>query len=154
MSAHAERIRPVALCVLRRDGRMLVMEGKDPLSREPFLRPLGGTVEFGERAEEAVRREILEELGEEIGSPRRLGVLENIFHYGGRTNHEIVFVFEAEFRDPGVYEREHLEAVEADGTPLKVRWVESAAIGAQGPPLYPAGLDALVGLAPAPGSGI
>lgn len=137
------RIRHVALCVFRHEGKILVMMGRDPLSREPFFRPLGGSVEFGEKAAEAARREIMEEVGEEITQPVLLGVLENVFDYGGRTLHEIVFVFEARFADPGVYHRERLEAVEADGTPLDVKWV-SVDGGAGEPPLYPTGLRDLL----------
>ncbi len=119
------------------------MMGRDPLSREPFSRPLGGSVEFGERAADAARREILEEVGEEITEPELLGVLESIFDYGGRLLHEIVFVFEARFADPRVYEREKLQATEADGTPLDVKWV-SVEGGAGEPPLCPRGLRALL----------
>ncbi len=137
------RIRPVALCVFRKEGKILVMMGRDPLSREPFFRPLGGSVEFGEVAADAARREILEEVSEEITQPELLGVLESIFDYGGRLLHEIVFVFEAHFADPRVYEREKLEAVEADGTPLEVKWV-SLEGGVGEPPIRPKGLRALL----------
>ncbi len=120
------------------------MEGRDPLTRQPFYRPLGGSVEFGERAVDAVRREIREEVGEEIAEPSFLGVIENVFTYGGLPHHEIVFVFEARFADAGVCDRGKLTAVEADGTPLDVKWVSPAESGDGVPPLYPKGLRALL----------
>lgn len=36
-----EQIRPIAICVFRRDNRILVGEGYDPVKKESFYRPLG-----------------------------------------------------------------------------------------------------------------
>ncbi len=63
-----DQIRPLALCLFRNSGRILVFEGYDPLKQQTFYRPLGGGIEFGERAEDAVRREIREEIRAEIAS--------------------------------------------------------------------------------------
>ena len=46
-------------------------------------RPLGGGVEFGERAAEAVGREFVEEIGQALVDVRLLCVLENLFVYDG-----------------------------------------------------------------------
>ena len=46
-----------------RDGRLLAVEVLDDAGRVKGVRPLGGTVEFGEKAELAVVREFQEELG-------------------------------------------------------------------------------------------
>jgi ADP-ribose pyrophosphatase YjhB (NUDIX family) len=77
------RIRPIALCVIRRGDHLLVEHGFDPVKREHFFRPPGGGIEFGERAVDALRREIREEFGAELAGPRLLGVVENVFRYGG-----------------------------------------------------------------------
>jgi len=58
-----------------------------------FHRPLGGTVERGERSADAVVREIAEALGATLVEPELLGVLENIFTLEGETRHEVVFVY-------------------------------------------------------------
>lgn len=104
--APMSHIRVVALGLMRNGERVLVARGRDPVTGEVFHRPLGGGVEFGERAADALRREMREELGAEITEPRLIGVLENRFEYDGRPGHEIVFVFDAEFADRGWYERE------------------------------------------------
>lgn len=115
--------------------------GFDDAKQEHFLRPLGGAVEFGETAEDALRREIREELGAEITRPVQLGVLENVFTYRGRPGHEIVFVFDARFVDRRLYARPSLPLAEDvwDGA---ARWIDLA----DPPParLYPEGLLALL----------
>jgi 8-oxo-dGTP diphosphatase len=63
--------RPTAGVLLQRDGRvLLVRRGGEP-ARGKWDVP-GGFLEPGEHPEEAARREIREELGVEIGSPRLL----------------------------------------------------------------------------------
>jgi|GEM_PF-6087287 NUDIX domain len=56
------RIRALALALIWRGDELLLMEGDDPAKRQTFYRPLGGGVEFGERARDAVIREFAEEL--------------------------------------------------------------------------------------------
>lgn len=43
-----QTIRPLAICVFRHAGRILVAEGTDEVKGETFYRPLGGAIEFGE----------------------------------------------------------------------------------------------------------
>jgi 8-oxo-dGTP pyrophosphatase MutT (NUDIX family) len=88
--------------------------GYDDVKNEYFYRPLGGAVEFGELAEEALRREIREELALEIRDPVRIGVLENRFEYRGIPCHEIVFVFDAAFVDEAVYAQPSVEVCESN----------------------------------------
>ena len=101
-------IRSIVICLFRSDSRILVSEGYDSVKGDHFARPLGGGVEFGEHSSDAIAREIREELGVEIESPKLIGVLENIFTYNGEQGHEIVFVYDAEFRDKDLYERAEL----------------------------------------------
>src|SRR5215831_11285969 len=108
-------IRPIALAVVRRGDDLLVFESVDRVKQQKFYRPLGGGIEFGERAEEALRREFREELAAELTNIRLLAVLENIFHVHGRPGHEIAFMFTADLVDAGLYERDDLGTV-LDGT--------------------------------------
>lgn len=134
------RLRPIALAIIRNGDRILVFEGYDPSKRERFFRPLGGGIEFGEYGRDTLLREIHEELGADIGEPRFLGALENIFTYDGRPGHEIVLVYETAFTDPSWYERESLEGREADGSAFRAYWKPLAEFERGPYPLYPAGL--------------
>jgi ADP-ribose pyrophosphatase YjhB (NUDIX family) len=126
-----------AMAVVRRprDGALLVSESADPL----FQRPLGGHVEFGEYAIDTVRREFGEEIGQELGDVRLLGVLENIFGWQGGTEHEVVFIFTAAFASAAAYEIEGQRI--RDKPERRVLWRPADAVS---PPLYPAGLTGLI----------
>lgn len=134
-------IRTVAICVFRNGERILAARGRDSVTGSRFYRPLGGSVEFGETAVDAIRREIREELGQEISHPIQLGVLENIFVYEGRQCHEIVFVFDARFHDQRLYAEESIRFTEAgwDGDAV---WVPAG--GTNDRKLVPDGLTALL----------
>jgi ADP-ribose pyrophosphatase YjhB (NUDIX family) len=137
-------IRARAICVFRRDDRILVAYAEDPRSGGRYARVLGGGIEAGERSADAVRREIREELGLEIDEPRLLGVLENIFELEGRPWHEIVFVYDAEFADRSVYERAELPVNEA-ACVEPARWVAIDSVGEDLTPIYPRDLPRLLG---------
>ena len=136
-------IRPIALAIIRHNGRLLVFRGEDPMKPEVFYRPLGGGIDFGETAESAVQREIREEIGAELANVRYVGALENIFTLKGRLGHEIVLLFEADLVDGALYETEAIDGVEADGSPLPVMWKPLSDFEA-GDVLYPDGLLKLI----------
>src|SRR3972149_5919473 len=134
------RIRPLALCLFRRDdGSILVAPGYDEVKRQRFYPPLGGEIEFGELAEDAARREVREEIGAEVDGLRLLGVFENLFVYRGERGHELVWLFEGRFADASFYEREVIEADEG-GSKFEARWVPLDLFVRGEAPLYPDGL--------------
>ncbi|HEK1011780.1 TPA: NUDIX hydrolase [Pseudomonas putida] len=135
----APRIRPLALCVFHHQGRILVNIFKDPITKQTLSRPLGGGIDFGERASDAVIREIDEELGQSINDVRLLGSLESLFTYDGKPGHEIVQVFDARFDDESLYEQPWLDGRESDGGPFRAKWCNSAEL-ARDYPLVPQGL--------------
>jgi len=106
------RIRPISICLLRRRDEILVHEGYDAVKQRGFARPLGGGIDFGETSAEAMVREIKEEVGAEITGLTLLGIVENIFVYEGESGHEIVFVYDGQFVNQGLYGRESLTVVE------------------------------------------
>jgi ADP-ribose pyrophosphatase YjhB (NUDIX family) len=103
--------------VLSPDGdRFLASTNFDSVKQQPYLRLLGGGVEFGERSEDALRREFMEELGAAVTLYGLLAVSENIFVHEGRPGHEIVFIYATRFADPGYYERAEIPVIEPDKT--------------------------------------
>ncbi|NUQ86063.1 MAG: NUDIX domain-containing protein [Anaerolineales bacterium] len=135
------KIRPLAICVFRKNNKILVAEGYDPVKGQTFYRPLGGAIEFGEPAEQTVRRELMEEIGAEVGELKYLGALENIFVFNGEAGHEIVLVYDGVLKEAGLYEQAEVEGKEAEvNESFKAVWkrldefVEGKSI------LYPTGL--------------
>ncbi|MGH2398033.1 MAG: NUDIX hydrolase [bacterium] len=135
-----DRIRPLAICVFTHSGRILVAEGYDPVKGETFYRPLGGAIEFGERGEDTLTRELREELDADVVDLRFLGSLENIFVYNGQRGHEIVLVYDGAFGDPAIYERSELRGVEHDGSTFRAVWKSLDELRSGAAPLYPDGL--------------
>lgn len=74
----------VAVFIQRTDGRILLIRR----ANEPgagLLAPPGGFIDIGERAEDAVHREVLEEVGLRITGLRFLCSQPNEYHFGGVT---------------------------------------------------------------------
>jgi 8-oxo-dGTP pyrophosphatase MutT (NUDIX family) len=94
-----KRIRPLALCVFRREDKIFVAEGHDAQTNKTFYRPIGGGIEFGERAIDTVQREVQEEIVAAVSNLVYLGTLENIFVYQGEIGHEICLMFDGAFVD-------------------------------------------------------
>ena len=141
----AKRIRPLALGIFRRDDRLLVFEGYDPIKRETFYRPLGGGIEFGETGVQALVREMAEEISAEVTNLRYLGLAENIFTYAGEMGHEIVLLYEGDLANASFYERDVIEVVEPGGVTFKAYWKPLADFVDGRAPLYPDGLLNLLG---------
>jgi ADP-ribose pyrophosphatase YjhB (NUDIX family) len=115
-------IRVLALAAVRRGDELLVEDGHDPVKDEHYLRLLGGGVDFGERGEDAVRRELHEEIGVELTDVRYLGAVENLFTFLGRPDHEICLLFAARFADDSLYEQDRFAGVDiVDGPEVPAR---------------------------------
>ena len=149
-----DTIRTVALAICQHRGRVLVERGYDHVRGEHFLRAIGGGVEFGERAVDALAREWREELGLELEGPELLGVIENVFTSNGRDGHEVVFVFSARVADASACERDELVATEPDGTRHVAVWVPLDELRHGPTPFKPAGLLDLVPSLPIPLAGV
>jgi 8-oxo-dGTP pyrophosphatase MutT (NUDIX family) len=78
----------VSAVVLRGDSVLLHRAERDAFWALP-----GGRIEPGEFAEDALVREIMEELGLEARAGRLLWLVENFFRYGGTSFHEFGFTF-------------------------------------------------------------
>ncbi len=135
-------IRPLALAVFRDGSRILVEDSAAWDRRDWFYRPPGGGVEFGERAIDAVRREMREEFNAEIRDVRLLGTLENIFEYHGQQGHEVVFVFDVRFADASNYAAERMVGTEGGDIRIEAIWIDVSKPLDR--PLYPDGLVELL----------
>ena len=101
--------------LVRRGASLLAAEVEGDDGRVKGVRPLGGTVEFGETRERALEREFFEELGTGI---RVLGpwfAFENIFAHEGDIGHEIIFAAGIELADRSLYARDKIVFTESDG---------------------------------------
>ena len=99
--------------------RVLLAQGKD----DNFFHAPGGHVEAGELPANALRRELKEELGREIGDLVYLGMLENIFdNREGDVEHEQMHVFRAILFPPGLFDN----LPESQESWLRFRWVPIA----------------------------
>lgn len=137
-----QRIRPLALCVFRRDDKIFVAEGYDAHLDQVFYRPIGGRIEFGESGHEAVIREVKEEINANVTEVKYLGMLENIFEYEGESGHEIVLVYDGGFVDDNFNDDQFSVIGKDAGEVLyEGRWMRLDAFRADDtPPLYPSGL--------------
>ena len=91
-----------------------------PSGKAPFYWLPGGGVEPGETAEEALRRELIEEASLVITVERLLYVSENLFVESGDYRHEVILYFLAQAGEtlPGApVDRRHHEWHPPDATP-------------------------------------
>jgi len=115
--------REAALCVFRRGGRFLFSEVRADSTGGWLHRPPGGGIEAGETPEQAVRREVLEELGITLTEIRPLGPIEHKWFCNGREVRERAWIFLAEASDdPRLARGDAPELLEADGQRLRTLW--------------------------------
>lgn len=135
-----QQIRCTALAIIRRaDGKILLEKGYDRRKDAFFYRPSGGGIEFGERSQETLLREFMEELRQHIVVERLLTVLENIFTFDGKPGHEIVFVYAARLANAQDEARDYFQRV--DGSDAIISWVDVKEVAL---PIYPEGLLAII----------
>ena len=138
-----KRIRPLAICIFRRDDRILVAEGYDSVKDQFFYRPLGGAIEFGEWSQDTICRELMEELNAEVDkeSLKYLGALENIFQFNGTPGHEIILVYDGALKDSNIYAQAVIVGNEVDmGESFTAIWKRIDDFGEGKAILYPTGL--------------
>lgn len=141
------QIRPLAICIFRDNGRILVAEGYDPVKDEHFYRPLGGGIEFGEASPDTICRELREEIDVEVdrGSLKYLGAVENIFYFNGTRGHEIVMIYDGRLEDASLYEQALIVGKEANGEEIRAGWKLLDEFGEGKSILYPTGLLEMLG---------
>src|SRR5262245_39607012 len=132
-------VRAIAIGIVRRGDELLLMVVRSDDGAIKGYRPLGGSIEFGERAANALKREFVEELGLAINEPTLITVLENLYTHHGAPGHEIVLVFEASFTDAEAHCRESF-SFEDGGVRNDVVWMALERFRAGEAKLFPTGL--------------
>lgn len=88
-----KEIRPVALGIAVRDGKILASRGYDKIKQKHFYRPIGGGIEFLEKSDTTLKREFMEEIQADITVDKFLGICENIFTFNGQRGHELILLY-------------------------------------------------------------
>jgi putative intracellular protease/amidase/ADP-ribose pyrophosphatase YjhB (NUDIX family) len=136
------KIRPLALAVLKNEkNQFLLHKAFDGVKSESFYRPLGGGIEFHETGEEAIVREIQEEIGQRVSVNSLVATFENIFVYEGKKGHEIVLLYDTNFLDIEVYDSLELDIFESGKVSAKAVWKSLKEIELEGAKLYPLGIE-------------
>ncbi|KAA0761507.1 NUDIX hydrolase [Bacillus sp. SH5-2] len=117
--------------------RLLVQEYN--MDDEIFYRPLGGSIELGEKSADTVIREFKEELHTEVEITNYLGCLENIFQLDGEIGHEIIQLYSLRLLDTSLYEMEKVN-IQDEQTVSYAKWIPVTAFIQKEKALYPDGI--------------
>ncbi len=90
--------------LIRNENKILVEKN----NQVDYYGLVGGRCKLGEDSISALKREILEEIGEETEYIRSVGMIENFFisRYTHTPYHEILIIHELKFKNPQVYEQD------------------------------------------------
>ena len=122
MLNNRDKIRPIAISIIRNNDKMLVYERQDDITGEKFYRLVGGCIEFGESSNTALKREFEEELSLDIKNTKLISIFESIFTFNSKRMHEIVFLYESEFVDSSIYNKDIINGLEGD-RPFNAIWI-------------------------------
>lgn len=139
----AASIKVKALGLHWREGKLLAVEVRDDQGLLTGVRPLGGSIEFGECWQSALVREFKEELSVDIEIKGAPLVMENVYTHEGEIGHEVLFICEVLFSTELFKGKAVIEFHEGSGTPCIARWFDLDALDLpDGPELFPKGLKA------------
>jgi len=124
-----------AMCVVTHNGNILATKGFDEVKNLSFYRLIGGGVHFCEFSEDALKREVREELETELENITFLQAKENVFTYMGKPGHEIVFLFSADLARKELYEKESIPI--ADSPSFIAVWVPISDVVSGSVQLFP-----------------
>lgn len=132
--------REAALCILRRGDAFLVAELEDAQTGMVFHRPPGGGVEPGESPEQALRRELQEELAIVVDRVEPLSSIDHVWYWKGREVRERAWLFVADAADNLQLSPTELPVLmETNGERIRTLWRPLRA--QQLPVLCPQGLE-------------
>ncbi|MCW9131786.1 NUDIX hydrolase [Bacillus paramycoides] len=129
--------RAKAFGIVIRDNFLLVQEYST--AAETYYRPLGGSIELGEKSAETVIREFKEELHTEVEIIDYLGCLENIFHADDEIAHEIIQLYTIHLLNTSLHTTEILPIYD-EQTSSYAKWIPLTAFIQKEKVLYPDGI--------------
>ena len=139
------QIKVKALGLHWREGKLLAAEVYDDQGALKGVRPLGGSIEFGERWQFALQREFKEELNVEVQIQGAPIVMENLYTHEGAAGHEVLFICEVLFDSEPFNGQNSIEFHENDGALCIARWFDLNDLDRPGgPALFPDGLKAVL----------
>jgi 8-oxo-dGTP pyrophosphatase MutT (NUDIX family) len=138
------QIRGKSIVIFEHNDKYLFTVCYEHERKETFYIPVGGGIEFGEHSLDAAKREVMEEIGQETKNERLLEITENIFTYNGIAEHEIVFIYSAEFKNPNAYTDNLKGNINAEGKQIKLVWASLKEIRQNNIRLFPSSLSALL----------
>jgi 8-oxo-dGTP pyrophosphatase MutT (NUDIX family) len=133
------------LGLIIKDDRILLEEQEGIHSKGIgyYYRPIGGTIEFGEKSTDTLIREYKEELGVEITIKKYITCLENIFKINESIGHEITQVYLIDFKDEHLYSNELFNVIEGEKF-TTAKWILIEEILSGEKVLYPNGLKSIL----------
>jgi len=133
------------LGIIVKDNYILLeeQEGKHSKGIGSYYRPIGGTIEFGEKSNETLVREFTEELGVDVVVKGYISCIENIFKIDEVVGHEITQIYLVDFKDRNLYEQEYFTVSEGNKITY-AKWISKEEIFSGEKVLYPNGLTELL----------
>jgi 8-oxo-dGTP pyrophosphatase MutT (NUDIX family) len=127
--------------ILQYGQRLLVEEFEGEHSRGSgiYYRPIGGSIEFGEKSTDALIREYKEEIKVTVEIDKFIECIENIFMINGHIGHEIFLVYQVVFVDKENYNRELFEIRENEKVSF-AKWIDIMDVVTGEKVLFPDGL--------------
>ncbi|MED2795759.1 NUDIX hydrolase [Bacillus wiedmannii] len=120
-------------------GRLLVQEYHNHTGDETYYRPLGGSIELGEKSAHTVIREFKKELHIEVEITNYLGCLENIFQLDEGIGHEIIQLYSLRLLGTSLYEMEKMN-IQDEQTVSYAKWIPVTVFIQKKKVLYPDGI--------------
>ncbi len=120
--------------------RLLAAQVPNDDGRIKGVRPLGGSVEFGETWHDTLKREFQEELDVTVEITGQPLVIENLYQHEGHQGHEIIFVAEIQCPELLNWPDAPISFAEDNGLSWTAGWFSLDALDIGGPELYPTGL--------------
>ncbi len=121
----AEKTARVRACgVFRRRDEVLLIRQYNDAGLARYMTP-GGGVDYGEPVEDAVRREMREEVGVEVSSLCYIGMFESLGEASnGDVVHNVCLVYEVVTADNAIYQQD-VVPVDDNGNPFTAVWIRA-----------------------------